>query len=45
MEVGDHILEGGGLGDRLAFKVCGRWSLDLRGVRDGHSKMCLMVRG
>ena len=35
----------GRLGDRLALKECGRCRLDLRGVRDGHPKMCSMVRG
>jgi len=36
---------GGRLGHELAFKECGRCGLDLREVRNGHSKMCLMVRG
>jgi len=36
---------GGRLGDRLGFKECGRCGLDLRGIRDGHSKMYSMVRG
>jgi len=39
------LWRGGRLGDRLAFKECRRCGLDLRGVRDGHSKMCLIVRG
>jgi len=42
MEVSDYILEGWEAG---AFKECGRCRLDLREVRDGHLKMCLVVRG
>ena len=35
----------GRLRHRLAFKEFRRCRLNLRGIRGGHLKMCLMVRG